>query len=82
MSICDGESLPDPSTVSASELGRVLRGLAGLADELTAPLVSEEFRLAQYRRVAVVGEWVTKAADSLHYALDRQANPDEYGEDD
>ncbi|MFG2982971.1 hypothetical protein ACGFYQ_17215 [Streptomyces sp. NPDC048258] len=82
MSMSDGESLPDPSTVSASELGRILRSLAGLADELAAPLVVEEFRLAQYRRVAAVAEWVTKAADSLHYCLDRQTNPDEYGDDD
>ncbi|MFJ6798862.1 hypothetical protein [Streptomyces sp. NPDC091268] len=56
--------------------------MAGLANELAAPLVSEELRLAQYRRVANVAEWITKAADSLHYCLDRQTNPDEYGEDD
>ncbi|MGW1517558.1 hypothetical protein [Streptomyces sp. NPDC002287] len=82
MSIRDGEDLPDPSTVSAGVLGRILRDLAGIADELTAPVLTEELRLAQYRRVANLGEWITKAADSLHYTLDRQVNPDEFGDDD
>ncbi|GLW00308.1 hypothetical protein [Streptomyces lavendulae] len=82
MSIRDGEDLPDPSTVSAGELGRILHDLAGLADELAAPVLTEELRLAQYRRVVNLGEWITKAADSLHYDLDRQVNPDEFGDDD
>ncbi|MFE9220916.1 hypothetical protein ACFYN3_31830 [Streptomyces lavendulae] len=82
MSIRDGENLPDPKTVSATELGRILRDLAGLADELTAPVLTEELRLAQYRRTASLGEWISKAADSLHYDLDRHMHPEEYGEDD
>ncbi|MFF4642209.1 hypothetical protein [Streptomyces sp. NPDC001389] len=82
MSIRDGEDLPNPSTVSAGELGRILRALAGIADELIAPVLTEELRLAQYRRVANLSEWITKAADSLHYDLDRQVNPDEFGDDD
>ncbi|MEU3402630.1 hypothetical protein ABZ766_01525 [Streptomyces sp. NPDC006670] len=82
MSIRDGEDLPNPSTVSAGELGRILHDLASVADELTAPVLTEELRLAQYRRVANLGEWITKAADSLHYDLDRQVNPDEFGDDD
>ncbi|MFE1556811.1 hypothetical protein ACFW6V_17745 [Streptomyces sp. NPDC058734] len=82
MSIRDGENLPDVSTVSAGELGRILRDLSGLADELTAPLVTEELRLAQYRRTAYLSEWITKAADHLHYGLDRHLHPEEFGEDD
>ncbi|MFF4644697.1 hypothetical protein [Streptomyces sp. NPDC001389] len=82
MSIRDGENLPNLSTVSARGLGRVLRDLAGIADELAAPVVTEELRLAQYRRVANLGEWITKAADSLHYDLDRHLHPEEFGEDD
>lgn len=82
MSIRDGEDLPDSSTVSAGELGRILRYLASVADELTAPVLTEELRLAQYRRVANLGEWITTTADSLHYDLDRQVNPDEFGDDD
>ncbi|MFF4370438.1 hypothetical protein [Streptomyces sp. NPDC001594] len=82
MSIRDGEDLPDPTTVSAGELGRILRDLAGIADELIVPVLTEELRLAQYRRVANLGEWITKTADSLHYDLDRQVNPDDGFADD
>ncbi|MFJ8211849.1 hypothetical protein [Streptomyces sp. NPDC096033] len=82
MSIRDGEDLPDPNTVSAGGLGRVLRDLASVADELVAPVLTEELRLVQYRRVAALGEWITTAADSLHYDLDRQVNPDEFGDED
>ncbi|MGW6707007.1 hypothetical protein ACWGDE_19245 [Streptomyces sp. NPDC054956] len=82
MSIRDGEDLPDPSTVSADALGRILLDLSGIADELAAPVLTEELRLAQYRRIAFLGEWITKAADSLHYDLDRHLNPEEFGEDD
>ncbi|GAA3262758.1 hypothetical protein GCM10010260_84310 [Streptomyces filipinensis] len=77
----DGQPLPDPKTVSANQLGKVLIDLSTVGRELAADLVTEELRLAQYRRVAELGEWLTKAADSLHLALDTHLNPDDYPED-
>jgi hypothetical protein len=73
----DGTDLPDPKRVHTGELATVLRSLASIADELDASLVTDNLRLAQYRRVAEIGEWLTTAADSLHYNLDHYANPDE-----
>jgi len=80
--IRDGQELPDAKSVSTGELAGVLRDLGQLAVELEAPIagdahVHQELRLAQYRRVVEVAEWLVVAADGLHYSLDREANPDE-----
>lgn len=79
--IHDGQELPNPKTVSAHQLGTVLQNLGAIGLELEADLVTEEFRLQQYRRVTEIAEWVTQAADSLHYTLDRETNPDQQLED-
>lgn len=82
MGIRDGQELPDATSVSAGELAGVLRDLGQLAAELEAPIAGDarehqELRLAQYRRVSQVAEWLVVAADRLHYSLDREANPDD-----
>lgn len=66
----DGADFPAPFDASAGDLGRVVEKLAALAPELTAPVVTEELRLAQYRRTAEFGRWIVEAADDLAKALE------------
>ncbi|MGY4974909.1 hypothetical protein ACWGCC_37895 [Streptomyces nigrescens] len=70
MTIAD---MPDPRDAVAEDLARVLREAGALADALAA---EPGDRLAQYLQAAQLGEWLTAAADRLHYALDREINPD------
>lgn len=70
----DGAGFPAPFDASATDLGRVIERLSGLAPELTAPVVTEELRLAQYLRTAEFGRWITEAAEDLAKALERELN--------
>lgn len=70
----DGGDFPAPFDASAGDLGRVIEKLATLAPELTAPVVTEELRLAQYRRVSAFGAWLAEAAEDLEKALTTELN--------
>ncbi|MEV7156955.1 hypothetical protein AB0N77_20380 [Streptomyces misionensis] len=56
---------PAPCDASAVDLGHVIDRMPALARELTKPAASYELRLAQYRRTAEIGHWITAAATSL-----------------
>lgn len=65
----DGGDFPASCDASSTDLGRVIDRMASLAEELKAPVVTEELRLSQYRRAAVFGAWLTETADSLEESL-------------
>ncbi|MFE9222588.1 hypothetical protein ACFYN3_40630 [Streptomyces lavendulae] len=65
----DGQSLPDPTQVTTPQLAAVIRSMESLAAELAAEVVTDALRLAQYRRLAELGEWLTTSANSLHASL-------------
>lgn len=68
--INDGADFPaSPVDSTAGDLGQVIGALAALAPELNAPVVTEDLRLAQYRRAAELGRWIVAAADDLGQAL-------------
>lgn len=68
--IADGGDMPFADDASSVDLGRVLEALGALAPELTAPLVIEDLRLAQYQRARSIAQWVTDATDSLIESLE------------
>jgi hypothetical protein len=65
----DGADFPPPFDATATDLGRVIKALANIRHDLIAPVVTEELRLAQYRRAAEFGRWIVDAADDLAAAL-------------
>ena len=67
----DWDGIPAPTDATAADLGRVVERLGALAMELSAPVVTEELRLIQYRRAAEYARWITAAGDDLANALTR-----------
>lgn len=70
----DGGTMPFAADASATDLGRVLATIGALAPELTAPLVTEELRLAQYQRARALARWTIDACDSLIEGLEGELN--------
>ncbi|MEU4301974.1 hypothetical protein [Kitasatospora aureofaciens] len=65
----DGIDLPDPEKAAPADLWPVLRGLAAIADDMSQEphsfAVAGPLLVAQFERVAELGEWITKCARVL-----------------
>jgi hypothetical protein len=66
----DGADMPFADDASATDLGRVLEMLGAIGPELTADVVTEELRLAQYQRARALARWVIGASSSLIEGLE------------